>query len=171
MLLDSGANTIFIDKTWAEKHKVPLIPLQNLIPVYNIDRMWNSTGSITHAVELIVKFQGHHEKITAEVTDLEKNTFVLEFSWLKYHNPDIDWIKGMVKMTHCPRHCHMLQPTLAFLASPEKEEYDLQYQVHETIHALEVQQEKPAEKTPEELVPKEYHKFLKVLLKKESEHI
>ena len=26
-LLDSGANTIFINKTWAETHKVPLIPL------------------------------------------------------------------------------------------------------------------------------------------------
>ena len=26
-LLDSGANAIFIDKTWAEKHKVPLTPL------------------------------------------------------------------------------------------------------------------------------------------------
>ena len=36
---------------------------------------------------------------------------------------------------------------------------------------LEVQQEKPAEKTPEELVPKEYHKFLKVFLKKDSEHM
>ena len=37
------------------------------------------------------------------------------------------------------------------------------------ICALEVQQEKPKEKAPEELVPKEYHKFLKVFLKKESE--
>ena len=63
----------------------------------------------------------------------------------------------------------MLQPKLAFLASLEKEEYDIQYQVHETIHALEAQQEKPKEKTPEELVPKEYHKFLKVFLKKGSE--
>ena len=26
-LLDSGTNTIFIDKAWAEKHKVPLTPL------------------------------------------------------------------------------------------------------------------------------------------------
>ena len=63
----------------------------------------------------------------------------------------------------------MLQPMLAFLASLEKKEYNIQYQVHETIHALEAQQEKPKEKTPEELVPKEYHKFLKVFLKKESE--
>ena len=27
MLLDSGVNAIFIDKTWAKKHKVPLTPL------------------------------------------------------------------------------------------------------------------------------------------------
>ena len=27
VLLDSGANAIFIDKTWTEKHKVPLMPL------------------------------------------------------------------------------------------------------------------------------------------------
>ena len=26
-LLDSGTNAIFIDKMWAEKHKVPLTPL------------------------------------------------------------------------------------------------------------------------------------------------
>ena len=107
----------------------------------------------------------------AEVTDLGKNSFILEFSWLKRHNPDIDWTKGTVKMTCCPQHCHILQPKLAFLASLEKEEYNIQYQVHKTICALEVQQEKPKEKTPEELVPKEYHKFLKVFSKKESEHM
>ena len=104
-----------------------------------------------------------------EVMDLGKNLFILGFSWLKHHNLDIDWTKGTVKMTRCPRHCHMLQLKSAFLASLEKEEYNIQYQVHETIRALEVQQEKPKEKTPEELVPKEYHKFLKVFSKKESE--
>ena len=65
----------------------------------------------------------------------------------------------------------MLQPKSALLASFKKEEYDIQYQVHETIYVLEVQQEKPKEKTPEELVPKEYYKFLKVFLKKESKRM
>ena len=65
----------------------------------------------------------------------------------------------------------MLQPKSAFLASLKKEEYDIQHQVHETICVLEAQQEKPKEKTPEELVPKEYHKFLKVFLKKEFKHM
>ena len=124
-LLDSGTNTIFIDKAWAEKHKVPLTPLQNPIPVYNVDGTWNSAGSIIHAAELIVEFQGHHEKIMAEVTDLGKNTFILRFSWLKHHNPDIDWIKGMVKMTHCLQHCHMLQLKSVFLASLKKEEHEI----------------------------------------------
>ena len=79
-LLDSDANTIFIDKIWAEKHKVPLTPLQNPIPVYNVDGTRNSAGSITHATELIVEFQGHCEKIIAEVMDLGKNSFILGFS-------------------------------------------------------------------------------------------
>ena len=139
--------------------------------MYNIDGTQNSTGSITHVAELIVEFQGHREKIIAEVTDLGKNTFILGFSWLKHHNPDIDWTKGMVKMTRCPRHCHMLQPKSVFLASLKKEEYNIQYQVHETICALEAQQEKSKEKTPEQLVPKEYHKFLKVFSKKESKRM
>ena len=172
-LLDSGANTIFIDKTWAETHKVPLIPLRNPIPVYNVDGTRNSARSITHSVELVIEFQGHREKVMAEVTDLGKNPFILGFLWLQHHNAEIDWTKGTVKMTRCPHHCHMLQDKSAFIQEMEEEEYDNQYYVHETIHALEARQEsqKPKEKTPKELVPEEYHKFLNVFSKKESERM
>ena len=69
--------------------------------MYNVDGTRNFAGSITHAAEVIAEFQGHHEKIMAEVMDSEKNSFILGFSWLKCHNPDIDWAKGTVKMTHC----------------------------------------------------------------------
>ena len=58
---------------------------------------------------------------------------------------------------------------VGFPSFSQERKYDIQYQVHEMIRALEAQQEKPKEKTPEELVPKEYHKFLKVFSKKESE--
>ena len=105
------------------------------------------------------------------MTDLGKNPFILGFSWLQRHNPEIDWSKGTVKMTRCPQHCHMLQDKSAFIQEVEEEEYDNQYYVHETIRALEAQQEsqKLKEKTPEELVPMEYHKYLNVFSKKESE--
>ena len=166
-LLDSGANTIFINKTWAKTHKVPLIPLQNPIPVYNVDGTRNSARSITHSVELVIEFQGHRDKVTAEVTDLGKNPFILG---LQCHNPEIDWSKGTVKMTHCLQHCHMLQDKSAFIQEMEEEEYDNQYYVHETICTQESEQ-KPREKTPEELVPEEYHKYLNVFSKKESEQM
>ena len=122
-------------------------------------------------MELVVEFQGHHEKATAEVTDMGKNPFILGFSWLQRHNPEIDWMKGTVKMTCCPCHCHMLQDKSTFIQVMEEEEYDNQYHVHETIRALKMQQEsqKSREKTPKELVLIEYHKFLNVFSKKESE--
>ena len=65
----------------------------------------------------------------------------------------------------------MLQDKSAFIQEVEEEEYDNQYFIHETIHALEAQpkSQKPREKTPEELVPVEYHKYLNVFSKKESE--
>ena len=67
----------------------------------------------------------------------------------------------------------MLQDKSAFIQEMEEEEYNNQYYIHETICALNAQQEsqKPKEKIPEELVPVEYHKFLKVSLKKESEQM
>ena len=126
-----------------------------------------------HSVELVVEFQGHCEKVTAEVTDLEKNPFILGFLWFQRHNLEIDWTKGTVKITRCPRQCHMLQDKFTFIQEVEGEEYDNQYYVQETICALEAQQEyqKLKEKTPEELVPEEYHKFLNVFSKKESERM
>ena len=141
--------------------------------MYNVDRTCNSAGSITHSTELVIEFQGHCEKVTAEVTNLGKNPFILGFSWLQRHNPEIDWSKGMVKMTCCPRHCHMLQDKSTFIQEMEEEEYDNQYYVHETIRALDAQQEsqKPREKTPEELVLVEYYRYLNVFSKKESERM
>ena len=106
--------------------------------MYNMDRTRNSAGSITHSVELVVELKGHCEKVTAEVTDLGKNPFILGFLWLQCHNPEIDWSKD-TGMTHCPHHCHMLQDKSAFIQEVEEEEYDNQYYIHETIHALEMQ--------------------------------
>ena len=118
-----------------------------------MDGTRSSAGSITHSAELVVEFQGHREKVTAEVTNLGKNPFILDFS--------------------CPRHCHMLQDKSPFIQEMEEKEYNNQFYVHETIHMLEVQQESqiPKEKTPKELVLEEYHKFLNVFSKKESERM
>ena len=107
-LLDSGANVIFIDQRWARDKNIPLTLLWNPIPVFNVDNTKNSARNITHLANIIIDYQGHHEKVTAEVMDLGKNQVILGYMWLKKHNPDINWTNGEVKMTRCPRSCYLL---------------------------------------------------------------
>ena len=108
-LLDSGANATFIDKAVAEWLGLTLEALANPIHVFNMDGSRNSAGDITHAINIIVNFLGHWEELCAEVTNLRKNSLILGYTWLKKHNPMIDWEKGTVKFNQCPCSCHMLQ--------------------------------------------------------------
>jgi hypothetical protein len=100
---------IYIDKAYAQKMKLPLTLLADPIPVYNVDGTQNAAGSITHCAEIIIQFQEHREKVTAEVTDLGKNQMILGYTWLSHHNPEIDWTTGTVQMTRCPWTCQTLK--------------------------------------------------------------
>ena len=108
-LLDSRANTTFIDKVVAEWLGLTLEALANPIHVFNVDGSCNSAGDVTHAVNITVDFLGHREELHAEVTNLGKNSLILGYTWLRKHNPTIDWEKGTVKFNRCPCSCHMLQ--------------------------------------------------------------
>ena len=108
-LLDSGANATFIDKAITEQLGLMLEALANPIHVFNVDGSRNSAGDVTHAVNITVDFLRHREELRAEATNLGKNSLILGYTWLKKHNPTIDWEKGLVKFNRCPCSCHMLQ--------------------------------------------------------------
>ena len=120
-----------------------------------------------HSANIIIDYRSHHEKVTAEVTDLGKNQVILRSMWLKKHNPDIDWTNGKVKMTHCPCSCYLLQEKSIFLQTLEKEEAEQAWSAHKIQATLD--KPKKEEKTAEELVPKEYLQYLKVFSKEELE--
>ena len=95
--------------------------------------------------------------IVTEVMDLGKNQVILGYMWLKKHNLNIDWTNGEVKMTHCPWSCYLLQEKSIFLQTLEKKEVEQAWSAHKirvTFDKL-----KKVEKTAEELVLKEYHKY------------
>jgi len=50
-------------------------------------------------------FKGHMERARMDVCNLGKTELILGIPWLAAHNPEIDWEKGEVKMTHCPPIC------------------------------------------------------------------
>ena len=98
-LLDSGANGIFIDRTWAEKQGLPLNKLERPIPVFNVDGTANRAGDITHTVDVKINFRGHNEAVRCEVTDLGSHSIILGYTWLEHHNPEINWKTGDIKLS------------------------------------------------------------------------
>ena len=137
--------------------------------MFNVDSTKNSARNITHLANIIIDYQGHHEKVTAKVMDVGKNQVILGYTWLKKHNPDIDWTNKEVKMTCCPRSCYLLQEKSIFFQTLKKEEVKQAW----SAHKIQVMLDKPkkVEKTVEELVPKEYHQYLKVFSKEELERM
>ena len=130
--------------------------------VYNVDRTRNTPRSITHCAKIIIQFQEHHGKVTAEVTDLGKNQMILGYMWLSCHNPEIDWTTETVKMTQCPWTCHTLKGKPSFSQQIESEERD------SLTHILALKQEESAPKTdskPADLVTVNVSSVSKSILK------
>ena len=104
-LVNSGATSEFIDRDYAKSCHFNLVKLKQPIPVYNVDGTLNEASSITEVVHLILHHKNHSEQTVFAVTGLGKQKLLLGHSWLQNHNPEIDWVKGEVKMSRCPPRC------------------------------------------------------------------
>ena len=104
-LVDSGATGDLINRDYAKSCRFKLLKLPSPIPVFNIDGTPNEAGAITEAVDLILRYKNHSERTTFVVTNLGKQKLILGHSWLRKHNPEVDWATGEVKMSRCPPRC------------------------------------------------------------------
>ncbi len=73
--------------------------------MFNIDGTANEAGEISEAVVAVLHIGTHAERAVLAVTQLGKQDLILGHSWLKEHNPKIDWMTGKVHMTRCPKQC------------------------------------------------------------------
>jgi len=110
-LLDSGATGCFVDKSWALDRCLQLSKLVKPVPVLNIDGTRNQEGNITHYVLLTVGIGKDDEKLWCAVTCLGKVPLILGHTWLRKHNPDIDWVTGQVNLNRCLPECKSLLET------------------------------------------------------------
>jgi hypothetical protein len=104
-LVDCGATGEFIDRDYVKANRLRSRLLSEPIPVFNIDGTPNEAGSITEVVDLILRYKNHSERVLFAVTGLGKQKLVLGHSWLRKHNPEIDWATGEVKMSRCSPRC------------------------------------------------------------------
>ena len=82
--------------------------------------------SLIMKVKVKLSFRGHKEKREIDVISGQKWSMILGMIWLAYHNPEIDWKTGKVKMTRCPEKCgdkwKMKQTKLGWQKEKEKEQ-------------------------------------------------
>ena len=105
--------------------------------------------------------------------------------WLKRHNPEIDWKTREVKMTRCPDECGKKwktgrQTKPGWKKQEEREEKKEKRRLAiEKVKMIErIMKEKEDEeedlielRATDEMVPRWYHKYLKVFEKKDSERM
>ena len=104
-LLDCGATSEFIDSSFVLESGIPVRRLSQPIPIFNVDGSPNEAGAITEIADVVLRYNGHSERVQFAVTRLGKEKLILGMSWLRKHNPEVNWETGRVSMTRCPTSC------------------------------------------------------------------
>ena len=105
-LLDCGASGLgYLHHSWVIRNNIPTKTLPYPIPVYNADGTLNKSGSITHTCDLIVTINDHVKTLTFAVTNTGSSNAILGLSWLRFHNPLVNWRTGNICFTNCPSAC------------------------------------------------------------------
>jgi len=104
-LLDSGATATYISPSFIDDHQIPTRKLPLPLYAYNADDTLNATA-ITHQAKLVCHFQGHVSTEWFYVTDIGSKTMIIGMTWLRSHNPNIDWRAGTVTFERCPSTCY-----------------------------------------------------------------
>ena len=56
-------------------------------------------------VELNLWYRNHAEQVFFAVTNLGKQNMIMGHTWLRKHNPDINWVTRDIKMSRSSRRC------------------------------------------------------------------
>jgi len=104
-LLDSGATGNFIDKDFVRTKGISTRSISCPIPVFNVDSFPNKAGQISKVVDVVLCYKTHSERTLLAISNLGKQSMILGYTWLKDHNPEVDWQTGEVQMNRCPPRC------------------------------------------------------------------
>ena len=182
---------------FAKKQGFKLKKLERPIQVRNVDGSFNKEGPIENTVEVNIYYQEHRERTEIDVIGGQKWSVILEMPWLACHNPEIDWRTGEVKMMRCPEECgkqwRPVQGKSGWKRQKEeevKEEIEKKKEEKEkkkkqkkgkTVEVRKVaedweiwDEEEEVAKSEEEakkLVPENFHRWIKVFGKKQSERM
>ena len=174
-LLDSGATGMFADKRFVEKNGFKLEKLERPVRIRNVDGTGNSGGLVMHEIEVNVYYQGHVERMKLDVCDLGRTEVILGMPWLAAHNPKINWETGEVRMTRCLPLCGRNKEKKQKLEKRKKggaeKEAAIRWMADEKEDWGREEELELDHQKIEGMVPKRFHRWLKVFGKVESERM
>ena len=104
-LIDSGATTTFINQSVVDKHNLVTYKLASPFTVVNADGTSNQHGQIRDSVRAYLEIGSHKSSNQMLVTDLGNKDMIIGMTYLRRHNPEIDWAAGEWRFTRCPETC------------------------------------------------------------------
>ena len=112
-MIDSGATEDFIDQEVSNKHGIKKIRAKNSREIYLADRKPSAMGAVTHMTKVPMDISSHSELATFQVANLQNHEIILGMTWLRKHNPTIDWNDKKITfndercMTQCLNSSHV----------------------------------------------------------------
>jgi len=104
-LLDSGAMGLVISSEFVRNQGFKSKKIKRPIYLRNMDGSFNKKEPIKYMVKVNIYYQGHRKRTKIDIIRGQKWSIILGMPWLAYHNPEIDWRIGKVKMTRCLEEC------------------------------------------------------------------
>src|ERR1700678_4451062 len=98
VLLNTGAEGLFMDRRYAEEHNVTLQRLPNPIIPRNIEGTSNHAGQITYFTWIQAKIDKRRFLEKLLITNLGSTDVIFGWPWFKENNPQIVWKTGKVQL-------------------------------------------------------------------------
>src|SRR6202522_3514137 len=121
VLLDTGAEGLFMDKNYAEEHNVVLQKLPNPITPSNIDATLNHAGQITHFTWIQARINKRKLLEKLWITNLGSSDVIFGLPWFQENNPQIVWKTGKVQLPKAD-----LETTFLYLAKDERRRKEIE---------------------------------------------
>ena len=95
IMIDSGSSSNFISSEFVKANRLGTFRLEQVQVVQLAD---GSEYRVTHGVKVYVRWKGWSGKVYLLGLPLKKYDIILGMSWLRKHNPNIDWTTGECKV-------------------------------------------------------------------------
>jgi hypothetical protein len=188
VLVDSGAMDNFISNKLLKQMKIGSLQLKRPRTIWNIDGTHNKSGTIKSFVDLQIQCRSRIEEMKFLVTDLGEDEIILGYPWLAAFQLEINWKEAVLAENMQP----LIIKTLGLkiddevqcvkkawiqkakiMATPGEEVFVFraeheQIQKTSTAAELAVKALPKEEKTWDQIVPSQYHKWKKVFSEEEA---